>query len=79
MIWSQTARILEPLLPDPRAASSIDVMFVPGTRLVVLETAAGAWHGADLVFLQELPEGGSVPADALPRLLRALGQVSVRP
>ncbi len=72
VIWSQTARILEPLLPDSRLASSIDVMFVPGTRLVVLESIAGGRNGTDLVFLQEEPEGGRVPADALPRLAQAL-------
>jgi hypothetical protein len=76
VIWSQTARILEPLLPGSGPG---DLMFVPGTRLVVLENVTGGWDGADLVFLQEMPEGGVVPADALPRLLRVLDEVAARP
>ena len=79
VIWSQTARILEPVLPDPGPTSIGDLMLVPGTRLVVLESVAGGWDGADLVLLQELPEGEAVPSDAGPRLLRALDAVTARP
>jgi hypothetical protein len=82
VIWSRTARILEPLRPGSGPAGGIvadDLMFVPGTRLVVLESVAGGWNGVDLILLQEVPEGGAVPSDPSARLLRTLDVVAARP
>ncbi|GAA3635932.1 hypothetical protein GCM10022223_62950 [Kineosporia mesophila] len=63
-------RILTPLLDnDPRAGG---VMFVPGTRMVVLDTRLGGQSGLDLVFLQEVPANAPNAGPAHERTLEKL-------